>query len=78
MAGNYAFEAVEIVDIGTGDFSSLLQGENSVSVSRFRLTLKPSMLGVDAVIHTAAPLPGRVDPTEALKVVIVVFHLQDV
>ncbi|KAF8914967.1 hypothetical protein CPB85DRAFT_1433439 [Mucidula mucida] len=48
MAGNYAFEAVEIVDIGTGDFSSLLQG-------------------VDAVIHTAAPLPGRVDPTEALK-----------
>ncbi|KAF9049621.1 NAD(P)-binding protein [Hymenopellis radicata] len=48
MAGNSAFEAVEIVDIGAGNFSSLLQG-------------------VDAVIHTAAPMPGRVGPTEALK-----------
>jgi nucleoside-diphosphate-sugar epimerase len=43
------FEAVEIADVATSDFSAAFEG-------------------VGAVIHTAAPLPGRVDAETALKV----------
>ncbi|KAJ7637669.1 hypothetical protein DFH06DRAFT_649379 [Mycena polygramma] len=42
------FEAVEISDIATSDFSAALKG-------------------VGAIIHTAAPLPGRADSETALK-----------
>ncbi|KAF7314629.1 Epimerase domain-containing protein [Mycena kentingensis (nom. inval.)] len=46
-----AFEAVEITDVATADFSAAL-------------------VGVGAVIHTAAPLPGRADADTALKTAI--------
>ncbi|KAJ7940759.1 hypothetical protein B0H13DRAFT_1849928 [Mycena leptocephala] len=42
------FEAVEITDIATSDFSAAFEG-------------------VGAIIHTAAPLPGRTDSETALK-----------
>ncbi|KAJ7931418.1 hypothetical protein B0H13DRAFT_2308576 [Mycena leptocephala] len=42
------FEAVEITDIATADFSAAFSG-------------------VGAIIHTAAPLPGRADSETALK-----------
>ncbi|KAK7033053.1 epimerase domain-containing protein [Favolaschia claudopus] len=42
------FEAVEVSDIASGDFSTALKG-------------------VGAIIHTAAPLPGRADAETALK-----------
>ncbi|KAJ6531133.1 NAD(P)-binding protein [Mycena capillaripes] len=42
------FEAVEITDVATSDFSAAFKG-------------------VGAIIHTAAPLPGRADSETALK-----------
>jgi hypothetical protein len=43
------FEAVEVADVASGDFSTAFDG-------------------VGAIIHTAAPLPGRADGETALKV----------
>lgn len=66
--GNKA-EVVAIDDIVSGDFSEALKGRaerDSKNVLTF--VLIGSTLGVDAVLHVAAPIPGKADAEGMLKV----------
>ena len=75
---NPKFEAVQIDDVATDDFTNALEGMNSlrslILYSHIQTdTLPNGPIGVDAVLHVASPLPGKEDADGLIKARVAIY-----